>query len=242
MADALTRTQPAPSFELKAAPFTMPLLRLLGVDMDALGAELAAKVEQASGFFRNTPIVIDLSPLPSGADVEFPRLVGILRGFGMIPVGVRGADENQKATAEAMELAILGDTRIRTEALEEPAPKPRGTGGRPVTLSGSLVITHPVRSGQRVYAEGGDLSIVGPVNSGAEVMADGNIHIYGRLRGRAMAGVSGNTEARIFCRSLEADLVSVAGQYRVSEGIPAKLKETSVQIYLEQDVLRIEKL
>jgi septum site-determining protein MinC len=93
-----------------------------------------------------------------------------------------------------------------------------------------------------VYASGGDLSIVAPVSSGAELMADGNIHVYGPLRGRAMAGLKGDSEARIFCQDLQAELVSVAGHYRVSENIPAALKGVPVQIFLDKEVLRIEKL
>jgi septum site-determining protein MinC len=99
-----------------------------------------------------------------------------------------------------------------------------------------------VRSGQRVYAAGGDLSIIAAVSSGAELMADGNIHVYGPLRGRALAGMKGNTAARIFCQDLQAELVSVAGHYRVSENIPRELRGVPVQIYLDQKILRIEKL
>jgi len=99
-----------------------------------------------------------------------------------------------------------------------------------------------VRSGQRVYAVGGDLSIIAPVSSGAELMADGNIHVYGPLRGRALAGMSGNLEARIFCHDLQAELISIAGHYRVSEGIPNELRGVPVQVFLEQKILRIEKL
>ena len=96
--------------------------------------------------------------------------------------------------------------------------------------------------GQRVYASGGDLVVLAQVSSGAEVMADGHIHVYAPLRGRALAGVKGNQEARIFCHNLQAELVSVAGHYRVSENIPPELKGMPVQIYLDHDVLRIEKL
>jgi septum site-determining protein MinC len=108
--------------------------------------------------------------------------------------------------------------------------------------AGFTLITRPVRSGQRVYAAGGDLSVVAPVSSGAELIADGNIHVYGPLRGRAMAGLNGNTQARIFCQNLQAELISVAGHYRVSENIPAEVKGGPVQIFLDHDVLRIEKL
>jgi septum site-determining protein MinC len=247
---------PPAVFELKAAGFTLPIIRLLGVDMDAVAAQLGSKVDQAPDFFRNTPVVIDLSGLPSGSgDVEFPLLVGLLRGYGMIPVGVRGGDAFQNEAAEAMELAILGDAFVRRSrparskaaaTKEQPAAKAAqpdaSRAARPGPGAAFILVTRPVRSGQRVYAKGGDLSVVAPVSSGAELTADGNIHIYGPLRGRAMAGMKGDVRARIFCQDLQAELVSVAGHYRVSENIPAELKGSPVQIFLDHEVLRIEKL
>jgi septum site-determining protein MinC len=247
---------PPTAFELKAASFTLPVIRLLGVDMEAVAKQLGAKVDQAPDFFRNAPVVIDLSGLTSNSgDVQFPSLVGLLRGYGMIPVGVRGGDTSQNGAAEAMELAILGDSYARkpraTPAQPEQVDMEASPGfdkpARPVATSAVRsaafkLVTQPVRSGQRVYAAGGDLSVVGPVSSGAELLADGNIHIYGPLRGRAMAGLNGDPRSRIFCQDLQAELVSVAGHYRVSENIPAALKGVPVQIFLDQEVLRIEKL
>lgn len=245
MTASAQQSAPPPAFELKAAGFTLPVIRLLGVDMDAVAEEIGAKVEQAPDFFRNTPVVIDLTGLTESAgEVQFPLLVGLLRGFGMIPFGVRGGTQAQHAAAEGMELAILGDALVRRMAPSaarasrpEPEPEPAPKPGSPFTL-----ITRPVRSGQRIYAAGGDLSVVASVSPGAELMADGNIHVYGPLRGRALAGMKGDTEARIFCQDLQAELVSVAGHYRVSENIPNEVKGGPVQIYLDQKVLRIERL
>lgn len=249
--------KPPPAFELKAAGFTLPVIRLLGGTMEAVAEQIGVRVDQAPEFFRNTPVVIDLAALPpGGADVKFPQLVGLLRGYGMIPFGVRGGTKSQHAAAEAMELAVLSDTLARTTkpAGVAPAPpRPAQTGsGRPAPATprepeqrpaqGFTLVTRPVRSGQRVYAAGGDLSVVGAVSSGAELMADGNIHVYGPLRGRALAGMKGNTQARIFCQDLQAELVSIAGQYRISENIPSELRGMPVQIYLDQKVLRIERL
>lgn len=246
-----------PAFELKAAAFTLPIIRLLGTDIDAVAEQLGAKVDQAPDFFRNTPVVVDLSGLETGTgDVQFPLLVGLLRGYGMIPVGVRGGDAAQNEAAEAMELAILGDAYVRkpraavARAKPKPDPKPARSDAddakeekvKPVAVSAFQLVTRPVRSGQRVYASGGDLSVVAPVSSGAELMADGNIHVYGPLRGRALAGMKGDPKARIFCQDLQAELVSVAGHYRVSENIPAALKGVPVQVFLDQEILRIEKL
>jgi septum site-determining protein MinC len=253
----------ARSFELKAASFTLPIIRLIDGNVEAVASRLGAKVEKAPDFFRNTPVVIDLSALPQGVGAsELPLLVGLLRGYGMIPFGVRGGSREQNAAAEALELAVLRESYLRREksktaavlpeseistdpaeaghAKAEPAaPVPPVPRRQP---PGFMLITKPVRSGQRVYASGGDLSITAAVSSGAELMADGNIHVYGPLRGRALAGMSGNLEARIFCQDLQAELVSVAGHYRVSENIPAELRGVPVQIYLDQKVLRIEKI
>lgn len=239
-------------FELKAAGFTLPIIRLLDGNMEAVAEQLSVKVEQAPDFFRNTPVVIDLGALPQSAgEVEFPLLVGLLRGYGMIPFGVRGGSKAQNAAAEAMELAILGDALVRgskspgAASPAKPAPASAGTGSKGAGPRGGasfVLVTKPVRSGQRLYAADGDLSVVAPVSSGAELMADGNIHVYGPLRGRALAGMKGDTQARIFCQDLQAELVSVAGHYRVSENIPAELRGVPVQIYLDQKVLRIDKL
>ena len=184
---------PPPAFELKAAGFTLPIIRLLGVDMDAVAEQVGVKVAQAPDFFRNTPVVIDLTGLPETAgEVQFPLLVGLLRGYGMIPFGVRGGSPAQHKAAEAMELAILGDALVRrvggsagakpvSTVAPDPAPQEQ--------TSGFTLVTRPVRSGQRIYAAGGDLSVVAPVSAGAELMADGNVHVYGPLRGRALAGM-----------------------------------------------------
>ncbi|AHF03292.1 septum site-determining protein MinC [Marichromatium purpuratum 984] len=231
----------AAAFELKAAGFTLPIFRLLGDDMEAVANQLSAKVGQAPDFFRNTPIVIDLGDF-AGGEVEFPLLVGLLRGYGMIPFGVRGGSKAQHASAETMELAVLGESYSRAARAGSANAEGAEHAAAEEPARASMLVARPVRSGQRHYAAGGDLSVVGAVSSGAELMADGNIHVYGPLRGRAMAGVNGDLEARIFCQDLQAELVAIAGHYRVSENIPAELQGVPVQIFLDQKILRIEKL
>lgn len=236
-----------PALELKGASFTLPVIRLLRTDMDAVEAELTRKVRQAPAFFEHTPVVIELSALPAAeAEVGFPGLVGLLRGLGLIPVGVRGGTASQHEAAKAMELAILSDTvRPRlgdgAEGIALELPIAGKTEDPPVGIeTGSHLIDRPVRSGQRVYAAGGDLTVLAPVNSGAELLADGNIHVYAPMRGRAIAGLHGNTKARIFCADLQAELISVAGHYRVSDSIPADLKGRRVQVFLDHEILRVE--
>ncbi|MEA3413132.1 MAG: septum site-determining protein MinC [Pseudomonadota bacterium] len=233
--------------DLRADSFTLPVLRLLQSDMDAVSAVIAAKQQQAPEFFRNTPVIIDLQALEPGSGmVEFPLLVGVLRGAGMIPIGVRGATDALNASAQAMELAIFSGGQQEPEAPSpkkpEPAAEPATQADAPAAPSGqTMTITRPVRSGQRVYAAGGDLIVLSQVGSGAEVMADGNIHIYGALRGRAFAGVKGNQEARVFCHALYPELVAVAGRYVVSEKISADVLGKPVQIWLEGGRLQIER-
>jgi septum site-determining protein MinC len=236
-----------PAFELKGASFTLPVIRLLRPDMDAVEAELTRKVRQAPAFFEHTPVVIELGALPADdADVSFPELVGLLRGLGLIPVGVRGGSASQHEAAKAMELAILSDAmRGRQPGAAEGVPLELPITGKAEDTqlgieTGSHLVDRPVRSGQRVYAAGGDLTVLAPVNSGAELLADGNIHVYAPMRGRAIAGLHGDTKARIFCADLQAELISVAGHYRVSDSIPADLKGRRVQVFLDHELLRIE--
>lgn len=217
-------------FDLKAGQFTLPTLVLRDLDIAALDSFLAGHVARSPAFFDQAPVAIDLSSLADREQLaDLPMIVGMLRGHGMIPVGVRGASGAQKSQAQALELAVMPAARKpaagrRTEP--EAAPAPAAACPR------TLVVEKPVRSGQRIYADAGDLVLLGGVSSGAEVMAEGHIHAYGALRGRAMAGVSGNTGARIFCRELGAELVSIAGLYRVSENLESRYLGRAVQISL----------
>ena len=249
------------AFELRATTFTLPTLRLFSADLGELSLFLETKIQQAPEFFRNAPVVVDLGQLPEVA-VDFPLLVGLLRGLGLLPIGVRGGSEQHRETARLMDLAILAQgsrgpaaavasgaggpaaqphpapaaQRVGPEK-ERPGPAPTATPA----VAGKLV-TRPVRSGQRLYAQGGDLVVLAPVSSGAELMADGNIHVYGPLRGRALAGVKGNADARIFCHDLRAELISVAGHYRVSENLDPALAGRPVQVRLQDGRLIIEAL
>jgi len=193
-------------------------------------------VARLPSFFDQAPVAIDLSALPDREQLsDFPMIVGMLRGHGMIPVGVRGASAEQKAQALALELAIMPAGRKAPAAKASPLPRESA-----LAPNRTMVIEKPVRSGQRIYADGGDLVLLAGVSSGAEIMADGHIHAYGPLRGRAMAGVSGDATARIFCRELGAELVSIAGRYRVSENLDRRYLGRAVQIWLSDDALKFE--
>ena len=235
---SMSRGQKAAPFDLKAGQFTLPTLVLRDLDIAALDEFLAGHVARSPGFFDQAPVAIDLSLMPSREQLaDLPMVVGMLRGHGMIPIGVRGASEEQKAQALALELAVMPAARRPSEARRTTAA---AATARPA--SGTLVIEKPVRSGQRIYADAGDLVLLRGVSSGAEVMAEGHIHAYGALRGRAMAGVSGNAEARIFCRELGAELVSIAGRYRVSEKLQSRYLGRAVQVSLSGEGLEFELL
>ena len=244
------------AFELRATTFTLPTLRLFAADLGELSRFLETKIQQAPEFFRNAPVVVDLSHLPEVA-LDFPLLVGLLRGLGLLPIGVRGGSEQHRETARLMDLAILSQgsrgptAAVASKAAATPAGPPAAAspargGDRPappaVAGPAGKLVTRPVRSGQRLYAQGGDLVVLAPVSSGAELMADGNIHVYGVLRGRALAGVKGNGDARIFCQDLRAELISVAGHYRVSENLDPALAGRPVQVRLQDGRLIIEAL
>jgi len=236
-------TQPLP-FEFKSGQFSLPRLLLRSNDMQAISEQLDIQVEKAPGFFQNAPVIIDLGELSAQSEVDFAWLVGLLRGNGMIPCGVKNASDHQKEMAELMELAILSDNNHKPSSKTQSNVKNRTAGNTEISSasSASKLITTPVRSGQRVYAARGDLIITSQVSSGAEVIADGNIHIYGTLRGRALAGVKGNKQARIFCHNLQADLVAIAGQYKLNESLTDSDMNKPVQIYLRENRLHIESI
>lgn len=232
--------QPATDlFEIKAGSVHLLNIKLLGSDLDGIATQLGEKLRKAPEFFRNAPVVIDLSGLAdAGQAIDFARLLPIFRNLGLSPAGVRGGDGACQRAAEAAGLAVLAEFR--------PAPQPKEPAAKaappPPPASATKLIDHPVRSGQRIYAPGGDLIVLAPVSAGAELMADGHIHIYSSLRGRALAGVQGNLEARIFCMDLQAELVAIGGQYQISENLDESSRGKPVQIYLRHGALIIEDL
>ncbi|MCB1777758.1 MAG: septum site-determining protein MinC [Candidatus Competibacteraceae bacterium] len=223
----------APPFTLKGSLFTLTVLHLFQLDRAALERHLAEKIKQAPSFFNNTPVVIDLEGMTDSPEgLDFNGLYELLRAHGMVPVGIRNGTPMQQAAARLAGLPALPESR------------PANNGKKPERTEAmrSRIVNHPIRSGQQIYAAEGDLIVVGAVSAGAEVIADGNIHIYGALRGRALAGVRGAIETRIFCQSLEAELVSIAGRYQISEQIDPTDRGKATQIHLVEDRLIIEHL
>ena len=191
--------------------------------------------------------MIDLEKVKAEGVLDFQKIKQILQSQGMVPVGVRGGESDQHEAAATIGLPMLsmGNKSAPVEAEPVSVPEPEVSDVPLATVQRihqtTKFITTPIRSGMQVYARGGDLVVVAPVSAGAELMADGHIHIYGPLRGRALAGVQGDTNARIFCQQLEAELVSIAGYYLVKEDLHALPKQDGmVQIYLENDEVRIQ--
>lgn len=236
-------------FQLKGSLFTLTVLHLLKFDLTALTEQLTQAIKQAPKFFQQMPVVIDLQKLPEKEQsVDFPALLNRLREQGVIPIGIRGGNPTQQKSALEAHLAIFPTTKAEPLEIN---PQPAKTNkinttapSRPATpaLQPTKVITQPVRSGQQIYARQTDLVVLAPVSAGAELIADGHIHVYGPLRGRALAGVSGNEEARIFCQSLEAELVAIAGHYWVNEDLQNNTIKQNVHIHLENDRLQISEL
>ncbi len=225
------------SFEIKGKVAPCTLFRPLTVDLAALSADVSERLGQTPEFFRNMAVIVDLSALGNTLDgLDLNGVVRMLREQGMMPVGIQGGNEYHERLAPNLHLGVFPESR--------PAPgRPanNGTGAVPQEAL-AMVVDKPVRSGQQIYAKGRDLVVLAPVGQGAEVIADGNIHIYAPLRGRALAGVMGNESARIFCKELRAELISVAGLYRVSEDLPENLHGVPAQIRLSGRQLLIESL
>jgi septum site-determining protein MinC len=232
-------------FELKSASISVPVLKLLSKQIQTLHPVLAEKVEQAPGFFRNAPLIIDLQELQESLlENELFELLDVLRSLSMAPIGLRGGGASLQDAVTQAGLALLADVRPSTPVAAT-AVDHRPSGVKPslapVRIPGKIV-DQPVRSGQRIYASGCDLVVLSQVSAGAEIIADGNIHVYGALRGRALAGAQGDENSRIFCLDLQAELISVAGQYRVSEQLNDIDKGKPVQVFLRDNALIIESL
>ena len=241
----------ADAFRLRAGNFNLLVLRLLDGRPEVVLPALGDQFRRAPGFLRFAPIAISLDDLAvAPTEMDFPALIAGLRALEIMPIGVVGGSPAMRQVAAAAGLSTLrpaGGQAGGTETETEPAPVAeapppvavpdfRGTGRT------SMLVTQPVRSGSRIYAEGADLIVTATVNPGAEIIADGNIHVYGALRGRAVAGASDNPEARIFALNFDPELIAIAGLYAVREGLTGAPIGRAVQCRLDGEALRFEKL
>ncbi|MBI2734191.1 MAG: septum site-determining protein MinC [Aquabacterium sp.] len=235
-------------FDLKSASLTLEAFLLKTGNIQALGQAMAERFGDTPDFFNNDPVVIDLTHLASlDATINFDALIALLTRFKLKPVAVRGGTVKQTAAAQEAGLGEAPDShaapaRVETvvqEVIKEVVREVPVEVRVEVPVSAvTMVIDKPLRSGQQIYAKGGDLIVMAVVNHGAEVIADGNIHVYAPLRGKAIAGAKGNTQARIFSTCMEPELLSIAGTYRTTENpLPANIKGKPAQIRLDGERL-----
>jgi septum site-determining protein MinC len=239
-------------FDLRSAALSLIVVALKTTDLAVLASELTARFG-ACDMFDGDLVAIDLAQV-SGAEasVDFAALTALLREHRMVPVVVRGGSAEQMAAARAAGLAqapAAAARPAREQAVEEQpvdeAPPEAKVDEEPLPAptAVTMLVDKPLRSGQRVYAKGGDLVVLAVVSFGAEVIADGNVHVYAPLRGRAIAGALGNTEARIFAACMEAQLISIAGLYRSGDtAVPAELRGKPAQVRLQGEKLVLEEL
>ncbi len=227
--------------ELKGSTFTLSVLHLTEADPKQIKDLLSNKVAQAPQFFHFAPLVLNVKQLTYVPD--FKALKSLIEDEDFVLVGISGAsDEAMKTAAREAGLAVLTagkDSVPARKPASAPAPAPEVIANTSAT---TRVHQGNVRSGQQIYAEGGSLVILGSVSHGAEVIADDSIHVYGVLRGRALAGARGNRQARIYCQHLEAELVSIAGTYQLSDALPEAFLGRDAQIRREQDQIMFERL
>lgn len=233
------------ALEFKSTSLTIPTLLLASNDMSEIELLLQEKIAQAPEFFKNSPLLLDLQKLNNQSlAIDLHEVIALLRKQGLMPIGIRGGTEQQNHEVLAMDLPVHSMHGNSTAINTKPESKPVGASGaeqkkQAESLPENKLITHPIRSGQRVYAKG-DLIVTAAVSAGAEIMAEGNIHVYGTLRGRALAGVLGNVESRIFCSDLQAELISIAGIYQLSDDLGPETAHKPVQISLDNQKLIIK--
>jgi len=224
---------------VQGAVFTVMVVRAGMLRDPAFESELAEQIRRSPRFFLNAPVVLDLKDAAEFTqEAEFAEAREVLHRHTLSLIGVQNAAPAQLEAAAGAGLASF--------APNAPQPNRRPTReatssavAKPVAASKTRLVTQPVRSGTQIYARGADLVVTAAVSPGAEIIADGNIHVYGALRGRALAGAGGDVDARIFCSRLEAELVSIAGRYLVSEQLPPEQQGFPVQIALVDERLTV---
>jgi septum site-determining protein MinC len=248
------------AFEIRFGQVGLAQMRIRSTDSAAVQAQLTARVAAAPALFERAALCLDLSPLDHDVSAaELRSVLEAIRRTGLLPVGLAHGTAAIDALARELDLPVLTQFRAQQSygaavsavkaAPQQPAPAAAPTPApAPVPATEEIVaipaLMHhrPVRSGQRIYARHRDLVVTSAVGAGAEVMADGCVHVYGTLRGRAMAGVRGEVSARVFCHDFHAELVSVAGVFRVFETIPPELAGKPVQAWLDGDDLRFGRI
>lgn len=249
------------ALDFKSSAFNIPALVLHSEKIADIKQQLQAKIAQAPDFFKNSPLLVDLHELSKRqAEIDICNLVKTLRNLHFLPIAISGATDKQNAAAIELGIAIqsihtltnfnhhVPETAPAVAVVCEPEESEQARPEEVVEVIvpaapvvENKVIAQPVRSGQRIYVKG-DLTVLAAVNPGAELMAEGNIHVYAPMRGRALAGVLGDTKSCIFCSDLQAELISIAGVYRLHDDLDKNIKHKLVQVYLHDQALLIKKL
>lgn len=256
MSDTTTNRKGPLALDFKSATLYAVRVVLHSHDQQELSAALQQRMSDAGSLFENEPVVIDASNISE--PIDWAALTKALSGHALHPIGVIAEDENLKA-ANAIGLPLVDLSAVPARPVSTPAPDkevpvvaPPAPGEQtapprdnqppemPTIAPAAMVINRQLRSGQRIYARNTDLIVIGVVSQGAEVIADGNIHIYGPLRGKAMAGARGDASARIFTTQMDPELLAIAGVYRVIEAkLDKSLHNQPAIVQLEGDTLQI---
>nr|WP_267190940.1 septum site-determining protein MinC [Xanthomonas dyei] len=235
--------------ELKIGQVGIANLRVRTLDVPRLVQEMRERVTRAPKLFGRAAVILDFGGLSQVPDVATAKaLLDGLRDAGVLPVALAYGTSEIDLLSQQLGVPLLAKFRAQYEptAVSPPPPPPPAARTEPAAPAArpapGRMQRNAVRSGQQLYAENCDLTVLNTVGAGAEVIADGSIHIYGTLRGRALAGAQGNPDARIFCRDFHAELVAIAGHYKVLDDVPMDLRGKAVQVWLEQDQIKIAAL
>lgn len=227
--------------EFKGSSFTLSVVHLHHPEPEVIRKALQDKIDQAPDFLKNAPVVLNVAAL--NGNVNWKQLQQAIAATGLRIVGVSGCkDDALKRMIARAGLPVLAEGKESIKRSEAPAPEVQPAAPAEPPASKTRIITTPVRSGQQIYARNADLIVTNSVSAGAELVADGNIHIYGMMRGRALAGAGGDRNSQIFCTNLAAELVSIAGEYWIMDQIPAEFFGKAARLSLTEGALTIQTL
>ncbi|MFQ3218702.1 MAG: septum site-determining protein MinC [Paraglaciecola sp.] len=225
-------------FQMKGTAFTAVVMDLYDYSTEQFFEQLKQKIDSAPHFFNASPLMLNLASYDGELEAEqLNQVVEYCRELGLQPIACRAVPTELVSTVMGLGLACLPAANTRATDIQVEPTQPvveKVTVFRP-----SKVITKPVRSGQQIYAQGADLILMAGVSEGAEVLADGNIHAYGTLRGRALAGVKGDRNARVFCRQMEAELVSIAGFFILNDKLRQQCWKQAAYVFLEDESIQV---
>ncbi len=249
--------------ELKGEMSMLNVLHLHSTDLPEISKQLEAKRDEVPAFFQNSPVIVDCSDVPDTlSELDLKALKQTIIDLMFVPVGIRGIEPEQQATVMKSGWSVLrsvakkksapsdesndsnAEDNAKSETTDAAEKEPKRTSSKKPSTNGNSteVFDKPIRSGQQVFVDEGDAVLLTHTSAGSEVMASGSVHVYGAIRGRVLAGVHGDTSARIFCRSLDAELIAIAGCYQLLDEGNTDLRGKPAMIRLDGEKLIIEAL